>query len=187
MRVGLVIVAGMLIARSAAAESFVSEPLELRDAAAMPACAAAAGALCVRPAAAGTVAIASLPTASLTATAGAHVPTFARRADGVTTDGAVARADDAPWSLDVVFHLCRNALAGNAVFLVYDAEDPTSIAAREPIALWQAQVAAGRTVAARLTLGDDDGFRAGHTYRVRLVQLISGRELLLAEGDVSLR
>ena len=41
-------------------------------------------------------------------------------------------------------------------------------------------------LAARVSLSPDDGFRAGHTYRIRIVQLINGREIVLAESDVSL-
>ena len=34
-------------------------------------------------------------------------------------------------------------------------------------------------VAARVSLSPEDGFRAGHTYRIRIVQLINGKEIVL--------
>jgi hypothetical protein len=37
-----------------------------------------------------------------------------------------------------------------------------------------------------VNLSPEEGFRAGHTYRIRIVQLIGGREIVLGEGDVSL-
>ena len=43
-----------------------------------------------------------------------------------------------------------------------------------------------KTLAARLTLQPSEGFHAGHTYRLRVVQLVGGKEVLLAEGDVTL-
>ena len=48
-------------------------------------------------------------------------------------------------------------------------------------------IKAGNKLAARVTLAPDEGFRAGHTYRIRVVQLINGKELILTEGDVALQ
>jgi hypothetical protein len=97
-----------------------------------------------------------------------------------------AAASAEPWSVDVVAHLKRPAFAGNTLFLFFDADDPQAMSAHQYTALFQARVAAGRSLAARFTLDPSDGFRPGHTYRVRIVQLIGGREVLLAEGDVGL-
>ena len=170
----------LLLTKAAlAAEPFLDEPLQVRDPASASDCVAPSGALCVRAADASTIEAASMPTAGLVADARTHVPTFARNA-------AARDLVEPAWALDVVFRLRRAALAGNAVFLAYDADDVQSIAAREPVALWQAPVKGGRVVAARLTLTDDDGFRVDHTYRIRLVQLVGGHEVLLAEGDVRL-
>lgn len=41
-------------------------------------------------------------------------------------------------------------------------------------------------VAAELTLAACDGFEPGHTYRLRIAQLFSGKEIVLAETDLSL-
>ena len=45
---------------------------------------------------------------------------------------------------------------------------------------------AGARLAARVVLSPEDGFRAGHTYRIRVVQLINSKEIVLGESDVSL-
>ena len=78
------------------------------------------------------------------------------------------------------------AWAGNALFLFFDLEDAESLENRQFTALYQAPVKAGAKVAARVSLSPEDGFRPGHTYRVRIVQLIDGKEIVLAESDVSL-
>lgn len=94
--------------------------------------------------------------------------------------------DDVPWTLDVHATLRRPALAGNALFLVYDAEDRAAIAAHEVTGMWQAAVPAGDKLSARLSLSPEDGFHAGHTYLIRVAQIIRGRETVLAEGEVRL-
>jgi hypothetical protein len=130
------------------------------------------GGMCFRGGASSTVADASQPTAALAG--GAHIPTLRRLGDGA-------------WVLDLDANLRRSAWAGNALFLVYDAEDHEALAQHEVTALYQTRIAAGKTVAARLTLDPEDGFRAEHTYLVRIVQLIDGREVALAEGEIHLR
>ncbi len=94
--------------------------------------------------------------------------------------------DDTPWTIVLNASLRHHAVAGNAVFLVYDAENPKALAAREVTAVWQAPILAGDRVGARLTLSPDEGFRVNHTYRIRIVQLLHGKEVILAEGQVRL-
>ena len=74
------------------------------------------------------------------------------------------------------------AWTGNALFLFFDLEDPESIENRQFTALYQAPVKAGAKVAARVSLSPEDGFRAGHTYRIRVVQLINGKEIVLGRA-----
>lgn len=105
------------------------------------------------------------------------VPCFARAASADELGG---------WSLEIAATLKRPVLAGNVVFLFFDADDKEALAARQFTALFQANAKAGKSLAARLALHPDDGFHAGRTYRLRIVQLVGGRELLLAEGDVTL-
>jgi len=120
-------------------------------------------------------AVASAPNGKADLAAG--VPRFARAASADEIGG---------WSLELAATLKRPAFSGNVVFLFFDADDKEALAARQFTALFQANAKAGKSIAARLALHPDDGFHAGKTYRLRIVQLIGGRELLLAEGDVTL-
>lgn len=111
-------------------------------------------------------------------------PRFARAASLAGT--GVAPAATGGWTLELQATLKRPAWGGNAIFLIYDAEDTEALSARQFTALYQAAIPAGPQLSARLHLTGDEGFRAGRTYRVRVVQLIGGKEILLAEGDVTL-
>jgi hypothetical protein len=113
------------------------------------------------------------------------VPRF-QRAAAVAPDGRSASTEAASWTVEVNANLKRPAWAGNALFLFFDMEDHDAIQNRQTTAFYQAPIKAGPRVAARLSLSPEEGFRAGHTYRLRIVQLINGKEIVLAEGDLSL-
>jgi hypothetical protein len=113
-------------------------------------------------------------------------PRFSRAASLASSDGAPTPAEGAPWTIELSGSLKRAAWAGNALFLFFDLEDPDALENRQFTALYQAPLKATAKVAARITLSPDEGFRAGHTYRLRIVQLINGREIVLGEGDLSL-
>jgi hypothetical protein len=91
-----------------------------------------------------------------------------------------------PWTINLNATLRHPALKGNVQFLVFDMEDPKSISSHEVTAMWQVRVPAGNQISARLTLSPDEGFHSGHTYRVRICQIIRNKEVILAEGDVRL-
>jgi hypothetical protein len=115
-------------------------------------------------------------------------PRFVRAATVATNDGDAYPVDDAiPWTIEISATLRHRALAGNAVFLVYDAGNPKSLSTHEVTGAWQAKIPAGDRLAARLILSPREGFRAGHTYRIRVVQIVHGKEDVLAEGQVSLQ
>jgi hypothetical protein len=120
----------------------------------------------------------------------AAVASASRSGKDVAVAPRFARASqpkpDGAWTLDLQATLKRPSWAGNLVILLYDAEDSQALEARQFTALYQASVKASKLLSARLSLSNEEGFRAGHTYRVRIVQLINGREILLAEGDVTL-
>jgi hypothetical protein len=174
-------------------------PLTILDPALATPCAQKPG-LCINVGSRSTIAVASSPVAAAAAgTADKQsksaivVPRFSRAASVAATDGAAtqtasttSRSDDAPWTLEISGTLKRPAWTGNALFLFFDLEDPASLENRQFTALYQAPVKAGAKVAARVSLAPEDGFRPGHTYRVRIVQLINGKEIVLAESDVSL-
>lgn len=107
------------------------------------------------------------------------VPRFVRTGNNL--------GDEDAWTVDVSGNLRRAALSGNALFIIYDAKDEKAFAEHEVTALWQAPVHSGNTVAARLMLTPDDGFRSGHTYRVRMAQIIQGKQVVLGEGSLYLQ
>jgi hypothetical protein len=113
----------------------------------------------------------------------------AGRAAGEATQRFVRNTHDdvTPWTIDVYGSLRRSALAGNALFILYDAKDEKALAEHEVTALWQAPIQAGNGLAARLYLTPDDGFRSGHTYRLRVAQLVAGKQVILGEGAVHLQ
>jgi hypothetical protein len=145
------------------------------------------GGLCFTPGAASTVFAASSPAAALGSHAAAgNPPHLARTLLTAARSRAGDADDDVPWTLDMRANLRHAALAGNAVFLIYDADNAKALANREVIGAWQASVPAGDTLAARLTLSPNDGFHAGKTYRVRVVQIVHGKEIVLTDGPVRL-
>lgn len=117
------------------------------------------------------------------ATGGDSTPRFSRVSGAASHRGTPA--DSTPWTIELNAALRQSALAGNAIFIITDAEDP-SAAENEVTALWQAPVRAGMNVAARLMLSPDDGFHAQHTYHISVVQVIRGKQRILAGGDVRL-
>ena len=172
-------------------------PLTILDTASATPCPQKPG-ICINVGARSTIAVASAPMAAAAGTADKQsksaivVPRFSRAAsvaasaDGTQNASATTPAEDAPWTLELTGTLKRPAWAGNALFLFFDLEDADSIENRQFTALYQAPVKAGPKVAARVSLSPEDGFRPGHTYRVRIVQLINGKEIVLVESDVSL-
>jgi hypothetical protein len=167
-------------------------PLTIIDNAVATPCAQKPG-LCVVAGSRSTISVASAPVAAAAGPADKQsksaivVPRFSRASSIAATDGSQPAPDEhAPWTLEVGGTLRRPAWAGNALFLFFDLEDPESIENRQFTALYQAPVKAGPKVAARVILSPEDGFRAGHTYRIRVVQLINGKEIILGESDVSL-
>lgn len=115
------------------------------------------------------------------------VPRFARAEAMASADGAGGASANAPWSVEVAGALKRPAWNGNALFIFFDLEDPNSIDNHEYTALYQTPLKAGKNLAARVALSPEEGFRAGHTYRLRVVQLINNKEMLLTETDLALQ
>lgn len=164
-------------------------PLTVLDAPSQP-CALKSG-LCIAAGARSTVAVASAPMAAATpvsnpSKAAPVVPRFSRAASVASADGAGSSTDTGNWTLELAGTLKRPAWNGNAVFLFFDVDDPDAVQNRQFTALYQAPIKAGSKLAARVSLSPDEGFRPGHTFRIRIVQLIGGKEIVLAEADVSL-
>ncbi|HRI53284.1 MAG TPA: hypothetical protein PLW65_24195 [Pseudomonadota bacterium] len=104
-------------------------------------------------------------------------PVFKRRNSSSKTD----------WVVDLYGNLKKPALAGNAQFVFSETPDPKVPKAREIVGTYQALVKAGTTVAARIRLSTEEGFRGGHTYHAQVVQIIDNKEVLLAESDFQLK
>jgi hypothetical protein len=104
------------------------------------------------------------------------VPAFRRMHDGLAAD----------WAIDVAAALNRSAWRGNAVFTFFDAGDASAMDEDRYTAMYQADIAKAKELHAHVHLSPASGFQQGHTYRMRIAQLIRGAEVVLAEGDVRL-
>ena len=161
------------------------EPLRILDSAKAASCSSKAG-ICFHPGARTTVAVDSQPVVAAKPTVAAP-PSFRRAAAVAAASKDPPRAETSlAWTLDIAAQLKRAAVAGNTLFVFFDMEDPDAIRNQQTSALFQAPVKAGRALAAHLSLSPEDGFRSGHTYRLRIVQLLGGREVILAESDLTL-
>lgn len=103
-------------------------------------------------------------------------PTFSRRAG--------QRGD---WTVDLFGNFKKPAAAGNGQFIFADVQDSKEAKKREVTAMYQVTLKPSTTVSARVRLSGDDGFRVGRTYKVLVVQIISGKEVILAESEFSLK
>jgi hypothetical protein len=141
--------------------------------------------LCFTAGGSTTVAVAAPSEPTTPPTKAPVVPRFSRTTQ-VASSTTGSAAATGPWTLELGTNLKKAALSGNALFVFFDLDDPTSVANNEVTALYQAKVKAGSKLSARLVLSPEEGFRARHTYRVRIAQLIGGKEVVLGEGDLSL-
>jgi hypothetical protein len=142
-----------------------------------------AGIICFAPA---TRTVAVEPEATAAPKAAKPVPPrFSRAAPLAAREGGSTEREGA-WTVDLASTLKRQSYPGNVMFLFFDLADPQSLANREFTALYQISAKSQKTLAARLVLAPENGLRAGHTYRLRIVQLVGDKEVLLAEGDLTL-
>jgi hypothetical protein len=169
-------------------------PLTILDPAAAQACALKSG-LCIAAGARSTIAVASQPVAAAdeapptpvkAAKSAPVIPRFSRAASVASSDGPPPSDNSQPWTLEIGGTLKRAAVPGNTLFLFFDLEDAEALQNRQFTALFQAPLKGGSKLSARVNLSPEEGFRAGHSYRIRIVQLLGNREIVLAEGDVSL-
>ena len=166
-----------------------SEPLVVLDAPAEGKACVKPGSLCFTAGARTTIAVESQVAAAPTENgkpASAPAPRFARVSSLAAREGSAPGGNEGPWTVDFTSTLKRPSWAGNALFMLFDLDDPEALPNRQFTALYQQSLKAQKTLAAKLSLTPDEGFRAGHTYRLRIVQLVGGKEIVLAEGDVTL-
>lgn len=116
------------------------------------------------------------------------VPAF-KRTGTVAAHGQTPTTETStrPWIIEIDANLKRPAVPGNAVFVFYDLADARHTGERYVTAMYQAAIKAGNTLAARAQLYPEEGFHAGHAYRVQVSQILNNKEILLAQGDFELR
>jgi hypothetical protein len=141
-------------------------------------------AVCMSPGSKDTVLVPS--SIAATPTSAGSVPRFTREHPTAGGGSGTSYEDSVPWTVQMSATLRQPAYSGNVVFVVYDRNDSKAAAHHEVAAVWQGPVVSGKKLAARLTLSPNDGFRPDHTYRIRVVQIIKGKEVRLADGDLHL-
>jgi hypothetical protein len=72
------------------------------------------------------------------------------------------------------------------IVAVLDYMDPEGMARKEATAVWQIGSSPVKDIGMRLVLAAEDGFKAHHTYLVRMVQGVGANEKILAEGNFML-
>lgn len=113
-------------------------------------------------------------------------PSFARLLPASLA--ARSAADLVPWSLELGASLRRPAQSGALVFVFTDPEDPEQSPESHVVtAAYSIPITARTRIAARLNLTADEGFRPGHTYLLRLMQVQQGAETELAAGEIRLQ
>src|SRR5262249_11570324 len=112
--------------------------------------------------------------------------TLSRGAQVAAKAGAAEAKRTQPWDALLVANLKKPTVRGTVLFVVYDKNDPEAIKQHEVTQIWYVTMPASRNVAARVQFDPDDGFNAGHSYLLRVVQIIGKREQVLAEGAVKL-
>jgi hypothetical protein len=142
--------------------------------------------VCFFPASRSTLAVESQEVASVVGAGRPMVGVVPRFARSVPAKRGQPAEETGPWSLELSASLRKPALKGNAIFLFFDLEDRHAVEERTTTALYQTQIKAGRSLSANIELLPREGFRAGHTYRLRIVQLVGGKEILLTESDFAL-
>ena len=90
------------------------------------------------------------------------------------------------WAVDVSAALRRSSWRGNAVFAFYDADDQNAVADDRYAALYQTDLGKSKELYAHVHLSPASGFAPGHTYHMRVQQVIHGDTVVLAEGDLRL-
>ncbi len=114
-------------------------------------------------------------------------PVAARRSAAAPVPQFARGDQTGPWIVELQAVLKRAAVAGNALFVIFDEEDPHAVENHEYTAMYQTAIRSGRALDARFAFHPDEGFRAGHTYRVRVAQLLGGKEVVLTEAELTLK
>lgn len=97
------------------------------------------------------------------------------------------RTGKGDWVIDVFGNFKKPSLAGATQFIFSDTVESKAIKKRDLTAQHQVTLKVGNGVSARVRLSGDDGFRVGRTYKVYVVQILAGKEFILAESEFKLQ
>lgn len=97
------------------------------------------------------------------------------------------RTGKGDWVVDIYGNFKKPAIPGNAQFIFSDLAESKASKKRDLTAMHQANLKAGNGVSARVRLSGDDGFRVGRAYKVLVVQILNGKEFILAESEFTLK
>jgi hypothetical protein len=93
------------------------------------------------------------------------------------------QAENDFWHVEMIARLTSRTTPEPITVALMDYEDPEGMARKEATAVWQITGPPVKELGLRLVLSSEDGFRARHTYLVRVVQGTGTREKVLAEGN----
>lgn len=109
-----------------------------------------------------------------------------RRSYHVASMAAAAPPENRPWQLEIVARFKDPSAVAPINVVVLDKDDPDAIANKEAVMILDVYTQPTKLLAMRFDLRPEDGFVAGHSYLLRLVQTANGQETVLAEGSVNL-
>jgi hypothetical protein len=104
-----------------------------------------------------------------------------------TQVATLSKTDKVPnadaWHVEMIARFRKRTTAEPIIVAILDYTDPEGMARKEATAVWQIDSSPVKDLGMRLVLLAEDGFRARHTYLVRMVQGIGADEKVLAEGN----
>ena len=114
------------------------------------------------------------------------VTVLARGTQVATSEGLARAKAEQAWQAELVARFERRSQKAPVMVAFFDRDDQESIIENTPMIVWTVTMEPGRDLGMRLLLTPQDGFVASRSYTVRVVQVVDGRVLSLAEGDVHL-
>ena len=111
------------------------------------------------------------------------VTTLARGTQVATLGKTDSVPESDTWHLEMIARLRARTTTEPIIVAVLDYTDPDGMARKEATAVWQIDSAPVKDLGMRFVFAAEDGFKAKHTYQVRVVQGLGANEKLLAEGN----
>jgi hypothetical protein len=123
-----------------------------------------------------------------TRAASAHVASMGSSPGLLSVTHFVRTTDtQAPWVLDADGHLKAEARPGSAEVVVFDlSNDPHAVENHTAMSIFPIELPAGANAITRLVLSPNDGYAAGRTYDVQIVQRLSGAHRVVGRGTIVL-